>query len=90
MSESLTPGERAIWAAAFAARYRECALDKPDRIHPRDDAAWEEWELTCADNAAEWASFVVQRARESLPRVREGWGENSSVAVMLADVLGKS
>lgn len=88
----MSNGEIMIWAAAFVAA-RNKGLETYPRFDTRgmDHAEYrrlrKEYEDGVDASAAEAAHYAVESAREVLPRVREGWGEDSDVAESLLAVL---
>ena len=63
MSNRLSAGERAIWAAVFAKHY---APSKPLNMPPKHEAEnWDKWEAAAVSRAIRRAAQAVRLVRES-------------------------
>lgn len=83
MSETMTIGEKAVWAAAY------CSWIQSTRPYmPTEVSKIEEWITRQTAGAIEYASGLVKQMRDSLPGIEKGW-ENSEVTQMLKEMLGK-
>lgn len=81
----MNPGEKNIWAAAFA-NDLACRLSR--RPPTRDTDKGVEWEYEQASFAAETAGNAVIAARESLSKTKEGWGSDE-VYTLHREMLGE-
>jgi len=70
----MTDGEKMLYAAVFAQCYD---ISNPPVIHDGD--AWREWESARVHVAAECAAGAVERLREDLAGLGEGFGKDSNV-----------
>lgn len=74
----LSDGEMMIYAAAFAAEYREVTKSPPYALLlPGMDQEWRKWEVDQAARAAENAFGVVRRFRSMRNALADGYGMNS-------------
>jgi hypothetical protein len=81
----MSPGEKMIWAAAYA-KYYDLSSPAPGLVN--DAAKWKEWESAQVHGAIEFAGYAVENAREHLGAVKDGFGATSSTYLMLKAVLG--
>lgn len=86
----MSEGERMVWAATYA-RVRAEWMDRglPDHVSIHNDEARAAWESDCAGQAIEHAYAAVIALRKALPETLEGWGEDSDVYRMAAEMAGK-
>ena len=82
----MTLGEQIVWATEYARLQR---VDNPPSDVVNDLTAWTRWELNRAVSATEGACYAVQRMRNTLALVAEGFGEESDQYKMLLKMLGK-
>lgn len=71
-----------VWAAAFVQDYLRNVKNPPPDVYRGTGDKAEQWELDQAASAAECAWAVVERVKEAIPRIEEGWGISSDVAVL--------
>lgn len=84
MNDTMTDGEKLIWAAAFA----KCLDNPAPPAHVvNDPTRYGQWELARTNAAIEYAGVVVERVRESAHTVEDGYGEDSSTYLLLKAML---
>lgn len=84
----LAKGEMKVWAAFYAQEYARAVSDPPPGIIDGGDG-WRRWEEDQADSAIEGACFAVERMREAVPRIIDGFGVDNHVTLMLCSMLDR-
>lgn len=73
VTERMSPGERMVWAAAFASKLDISSPPSSVFQGAQDNSEWAEWEQAQTKAACEYASSAVLLLRETLPDVMKGW-----------------
>jgi hypothetical protein len=86
----LTTGERRVWASVYAQRLQDMREYPSGLYVPGNEDQVDVFEATCILGAIEAACHAVQHLREHASAVKEGFGEDNEVYLMLAEMIGES
>jgi len=88
-TKPMTEGERAVWAAVFAAEYQPDLRKLPSFVASMVPSEREQWEVEHATSAAESASYALLRLRDANSYATDCFGKHNVVSVFLRQIVGK-